>query len=481
VDPQSIYQDFALNSLAERFRDSQISPVDGIISYSGAAYHIPKIVKENEWINNIQIPCLYHFNYDDERIDFKEQFISMFGRTARDRKLNPHIFLSVNRRGSYDYGEDITRNNDDTKAFNKLVQDGSEASFTRGHFNPLEKDLILKEKTLRFIRSGKELVTSALHQEQLKKQVRTYRMVIDEKQDLNIPPFLSNLRNTQKYIERQRYINSDYKMPINEVIRRSLEGVYHITTNDLLTMDPSFSREHDDYIQLMSQEYPVKAEKVYSNKGRQDQAYLAFLVNLKLIDEFVKSSFLEMNDEQRLSFLQIIAHEILSKSKTAFDAAKESVANGRLEEDFLEQIKRTFGVSGLIGMYVINNYKLKGEESRSDKIKRFFRPALDVQLLQWQLEDQKKIADKLFAIKWRVMEGVDARFEQSGIENTIGKEKYAQLMAKVTTKPLWKQAMKASKPLWQQAKKESEQRKKAASLESLEFSNSAEQLSRVAG
>ncbi len=222
-----VYKPFAQTAFTEQFPDKTITPVDGIISYSGATYYVNKIVSDDKkWSQHIKTPAFYHWNFDDERVDLKRTIDSILPPDGIP--YNHNITLSVNRRGAQDSLGDllISPDTNDLKRLYNAANKKEDNSVIRGHFN--DNNPVLDQYVVHFIHHAKEMLDSPLHQARQKRQFDVYRNGTANDHSAFIPQhiqqFLSNLSRTQQELEQmssaQRRATHE-----NDIIAKHMRGI----------------------------------------------------------------------------------------------------------------------------------------------------------------------------------------------------------------------------------------------------------------
>lgn len=208
------YIAFAKEGLSDKFQENVLTPIDAIISHAGAIYYMEKIVKaKGSWVNEIKIPTLFNFNFNDDRVNTREQI-----QILKSGVDNPNITLRVDRAGADHFAKDLEKKED--KAIGKSI-----GSLTRGHFN-FYTNLDAIEHVNQFIENilNGHHFESPLHLEISRNRFHTY-----ETQNHRKNQFLSNLANTQREIDRRRMLGIK-AMSEAELLESEMQDIFIPTT-----------------------------------------------------------------------------------------------------------------------------------------------------------------------------------------------------------------------------------------------------------
>ena len=184
------YTAFVKEGLSDKFQDNVLTPVDGIISHAGSIYHMEEIVKvKGSWVNEVKIPALFNFNFNDDRVNTREQI-----QILKSGVDNPNITLRVDRAGARHFAIDLDQKD---KTIRNYI-----GSLTRGHFDFYNNPNAI-EHVSQFIENivNGYHFESPLHLEISRNRFHTYGI-----QNPRRNQFLSNLANTQREIDRRRML-----------------------------------------------------------------------------------------------------------------------------------------------------------------------------------------------------------------------------------------------------------------------------------
>ncbi len=231
-DLGEIYKKFSQEAFDELFPDRQISPVRGIISHAGAIHNMNKIVLEKLSVPILQylaVPGFFSYNYDDDSVSRDE---------IKDTLIHSdYVEVFITREGAQSYGGDSGKN---------------EHLTTRGHFRgDPHSELTERAAIIRFInRVGEKRSLSSVHQET---QGRRLKIL----QGRNLPPYitqkdveqyLSNLRNTQLFIEKNKDLTPE------QLLEHHLEDVEAVIIKSLV--DASMVSE--DISKMIQRDFRLK-------------------------------------------------------------------------------------------------------------------------------------------------------------------------------------------------------------------------------
>lgn len=232
---KTLYKGFVQKAFTEQFSGSKITPIDGIISYSGAINNIDTMLDNNaKWSHYLEIPAFYHWNFDDERVDLKKNINSILPTNGA---YNHKITLSINRRGAQDSLGDLSISpdaNDLERLRNASNNSKVNNSTIRGHFNT--NNLYLAQQVVHFIHHAKKMADSPLHQARLKQQFAVYRAASGKNGTIypeHIQQFLSNLRNTQQELEQ---IPAEKRALLSkrDIIEKHMHGIMAPLSSDTI-------------------------------------------------------------------------------------------------------------------------------------------------------------------------------------------------------------------------------------------------------
>jgi hypothetical protein len=182
------YTAFAKEGLSNKFQDNVLTPVDGIISHAGAIYHMEEIIKaKGSWASEIKIPALFNFNFNDDRVNTREQI-----QILKSGVDNSNITLRVDRAGASHFAIDLDQKD---KTIRNYI-----GSLTRGHFDFYNNPNAIEHvnQFIDNILNGHHF-ESPLHFEISRNRFDTYGAPNPRKNQ-----FLSNLANTQREIDRRK-------------------------------------------------------------------------------------------------------------------------------------------------------------------------------------------------------------------------------------------------------------------------------------
>jgi len=335
---ENIYRDFVKEGFREKFLNSNISRIDGIISYSGAADDVNKITKSNGWSHYLTVPAFYRFNYDDDRVHFEQAFNAILPLDGIN--YNPYITLSINRRGASDGFDDV----DDIEEIKDIISDRNPSSdnnperhsTTKGHFNTNNKDL--DSQVVHFICNAQQYVYSPLHharQRRLfdlhkinRKSPERFGLKIAYPDNINndIQQFLSNLRNTQQYIIAGKILTSE------ETYRHHMMFVNEDFIDIALKFRKSLTEKEKKELDSVAASFtkaPYESRN-FSNIEKQD-----------IIDFYMQyPGFRELYEAEQKKYHDALMRYTTTRGlwKNALDRLKETQRKIRKEEFKLRQI-----------------------------------------------------------------------------------------------------------------------------------------------
>lgn len=218
---------------------SFITPIDGIISSTGAIQFMNDIYKTN-WINRITIPTLFFWNFDDDRVRLKEDGILDILNTLDNR----YIEYAIERSNAAPYLKDHRSETDLNATMRemqrlKLASDnGTSRDITtrRGHFRKSDSFIESMNSFIRKVIISEDnsdvFPDTIAHHERQKRLARIYTQAATNSETYNriqLQRFLSNQSRLKHYQQRRREENPEFRLSVEEKKEWLAQGLFSAT------------------------------------------------------------------------------------------------------------------------------------------------------------------------------------------------------------------------------------------------------------
>jgi hypothetical protein len=465
---ENVYHDFVKEGFKENFGNKKFSMIDGVISCFGGTYYMDQIVHKSGWPQYLTIPAFYHFNFDDDRIEFSSAVNAVL--TPED-DYNPFVSLSIKRRAVEGFLMGIDSLGAADKEDVKLIFEDACAGKTSilGHSSPGSKDF--DEKVVHFVRSSRAITPL-----RIARQKRLFKMYKNERQrffklsDFNtkdlcydLTQFLRNLKRLKKeqasgasFTEEQRFDNAMYLIYENssDMFQKfgsiasadSLARLHELI--DMHSQDLKSVQDKDSLVETDRQEcqklidpFLLDVETEISEWKEfykmEMKSYYEKLMHYATIKGFLSEDLTEEDVGKKLSFIRSKDEDLQQFLSNLQNTQKQIEKSGQIRGAALIESHMTL-VNGDIDQVCLDFGK---------SLKDAGKDGFDV-FVKEKKEHVKEFLSDAMPQNLQNQVLVDELVMYSGFKEFYGNaqtEYHDELMQSVSTRGLWKEAFKAVK------------------------------------